>query len=398
MAPAWTGWTIELVTPANAYNPFAPRSDVRIDPAGPNAFTNLVGVWAMNYKPQFHATSAKRIWGGKMVPARFGPPYTTKLYGNNSVPGLYELNIPARAGTNSIQDGYDIIRHLANLPFTQEYISVKLCRLFVHDGFYIGYDFTDGQTSPEEDLVRACMSAWESNNGQMRPVLGTIFNSALFRGHGGNAHKVKTPLEFAASVIRALRQSANGSGLHGTWTATTDGYGIASSPGQGQRAGLVSALMRMGSMSLFNRESPDGYPEAGAGWVDAGSLSERIRFVSSVLKAPGQTGKNDQNAFLTNNLTQPVPLLQLRLSNSADWRDAGKVSDLFLGLLYPGEGRASLDSYRVIAVNYLNTADDGVTASPFSELTPSTAAGTTYDNRVRGLVAMLMSLQRFQEQ
>jgi hypothetical protein len=229
-------------------------------------------------------------------------------------------------------------------------------------------------------------------------VLATIFNAALFRGHGGNAHKVKTPLEFAVSAVRAIRQSTNGSGLHGTWTATTDGYGIASSPGQGQRAGLVSALNRMGGMSLFNREAPDGYPEAGRGWVDAGSLGERIRFVSSYAKAAGQTNKNDQNASLTNNICQPVLLLQLRLSNSADWRDAGKVSDLFLGLLHPGEGRASLDYYRTVAMNYLNTADDGVSPSLFSGLTVSATPGSAYDNRVRGMVAMLMSLQRFQEQ
>jgi uncharacterized protein (DUF1800 family) len=398
MAPCWTGWTIELVNVTNAFNPFASRSTVKIDPAGPNAFTNLVGVWALNFKPFTHATYAKRIWGGKTVPARFGAPYTTKLYGNNSQPGLYELNIPARTGNNGMTDGYDIVTHIANLPFTQEFISVKLCRLFVHDGFQVGYDFTDAQTTPEEDLVRACMQAWENSGGQMRPVLNAIFSSALFRGQGGNAHKVKTPLEFAVSAIRALCQSTNGSGLHGTWTAVTDGYGIASSPGQGQRAGLISALNRMGGMSLFNREAPDGYPEAGSGWVDAGSLAERIRFVSSYIKAPGQTNKNDQNTSLTNNICHPVQLLQLRLANSADWRDAGKVSDLFLGLLFPGEGRASLDYYRTVAMNYLNTADDGITPSMFSALTVSATPGSAYDNRVRGMVAMLMSLQRFQEQ
>ena len=52
----------------------------------------------------------------------------TKLYGNNSVPGLYELNIPARTGTNGFQDGYDVIGHIASLPFTQEFISVNLER------------------------------------------------------------------------------------------------------------------------------------------------------------------------------------------------------------------------------------------------------------------------------
>jgi uncharacterized protein (DUF1800 family) len=397
MAPAWTGWTLDIVLPGDASNPFAPRSNVRIDPTGPNAVTNLVGVWALNFKPNNHAPGAKRIFGGKTVPARFGAPYTTKLYGNSATPGLYELNIPARAGTNGFADGYDIVRHLADLPFTQEFLSVKLCRLFVHDDFHIGYDFTDGTTTPEEDLVRACMAAWEGSGGQLRPVLATIFNSALFRGQGANAHKVKTPLEFAASAVRTCRLSANGTGLHGTWTAVTDGYGIIASQAPGQRAGNDSALLRMGGMSLFNREEPDGYPEAGVAWVSAGALAERVRFVNSLMKAVGQTGKNDNNNLLNNNVTDPVRLLQLRLPSGTDQRDAGKVAELFLGLLWPGEGRAGLDAYKTLAVEFLNTGDTGA-PSAFNLLTPSNVANQPYDTRVRGMVALLLSLQRFNEQ
>jgi uncharacterized protein (DUF1800 family) len=394
MAPCWTGWTLELVNVTNAFNPFAPRSTVRKDPSGPNAFTNLVGVWALNFRQNVHAPQAKVIYGGKIVPARFGPPYTTRLYAGNSVPGLYELHIPARSGTNGFKDGYDVITHLANLPFTQEFISVKLCRLLVHDNFSTGSDFTSASLSEEGKLVKACMNAWDNTGGNVRAVLSTIVDSPLFRGNGANAHKVKTPLEYAVSAVRALRQSADGSGLAGTWTATTDGYGLTFSP----RGSSASVLMRLGSMSLFNREDPDGYPEAGSSWVSAGALAERVRFVSSLLKASGQTGKNDSNNALNNNITEPVRLLQLRLPASADQRDAGKVADLFLGLFYPGEGRASLDAYRNLAIQYLNTADDGVTASSFSSLTPSGAAGSAYDTRVRGMVAAVLSQQRFNEQ
>jgi uncharacterized protein (DUF1800 family) len=400
MAPAWTGWTMDIVLPGNASNPFAPRSNVRLNPAGPNAVTNLVGVWALNFKANQHASGAKVIFGGKTVPARFGPAYTTRLYGANAIPGRYDLVIPARTGTNGFADGHDIVRHLANLPFTQEYISVKLCRLLVHDDFRHGYDFTDGSASPEEDLVRACMLAWENSNpkGQLRPVLATIFNSALFRSHGGNAHKVKTPLEYSVSAVRSIRQSINGTGLHGTWTATTDGLGITSSQGAGQRAGNDSALMRMGGMSLFNREEPDGYPESGGGWASAGALAERVRFINSLMKAVGQTGKNDANNFLANNITDPVRLLQLRLPVLANQKDAGKVADLFLGLLFPGEGRASLAEYKRVAMNFLSSDDLGTGSSPFSNLNPSNVAGNIYDTRVRGMVALLMSLQRFHEQ
>src|SRR6185436_636152 len=103
------------------------------------------------------------------------------------------------------------------------------------------------------------MAAWENSSpkGQLRPVLATIFNSSLFRSHGGNAQKVKTPLEFCVSAVRALRQSTNGTGLHGSWASYTDGYGLTSSPGGAQTAGRASPLMRIGSMNLFNRDAPD---------------------------------------------------------------------------------------------------------------------------------------------
>jgi hypothetical protein len=90
--------------------------------------------------------------------------------------------------------------------------------------------------------------------------------------------------------------------------------------------------------------------------------------------------------------------MQLRMANAIDMRDAGKVADFFLGLLFPGEGRASLEHYRRVAINFLDYADNGTTPSSFSDLTPSAAGGSPYDTRVRGMVAMLMSLQRFEEQ
>ncbi len=400
MAPCWTGWTLEMVATNQAFNVFASKTTNYLDPNAVNktAYTNLVGVWALNFKVNNHAAYAKTIFGGKIVPARFGAPYTTKTYGGNSTPGLYQLNIPSRTGTNGMQDGYDVVAHLANLPFTQEFLSVKLCRLLVHEDFSTGYTFTDPNLSEEGKLVKACMAAWEANGGQLRPVLATIFNSALFRGNGGNAQKVKTPFEFSVSAIRAIRTSTNGSGMMGSFTASTDGYGLVQSAGGPQVQGTASPMARMGGMVLFNRSDPDGYPEAGSGWISAGTLAERIRYIQSLLLATGVTGKNDDNIFLTKNLTDPVTLLRLRLPVLADQKDAGKVADLFLGLLYPGEGKASLDEYRTIAMNYLNTDDTGANSSPFNLLTPSNVANNIYDTRVRGMVAMLMTLQRFNEQ
>ena len=389
MSHAWAGWTVDFVATNEVFNPFATRLLATMGNHPTNL--NLFGSWAFIFRTNYHGTS-RSVFTNKFVPARFGAPWTTRTYAN-ATPGSYQLTFPARTGTNAIQDGYDIITHLADLPFTQEYLSVKLCRLFVHENFAHGYDFTAPVLTPEAALVRQCMMAWETNmpRGQIRKVLDVIFKSDLFRSHQAAFAKVKTPFEYTVSALRALRVSTNGTGAHGSWSADTDG------------TALATPLNRMGAMVLFDRAEPDGYPEHGAGWISAGTLAERIRWTQSLLIASGQTGHTGSQTGTGNDagnsVTSPVRLLFTRLPLLADQQDAAKVADVFLGLLFPGEGAANLNLYRTAAINFLNTADDGVASSPFSALTPGTTTGNnTYDTRVRGMVAMLMTMQRFQEQ
>ena len=368
MSRAWTGWSVNIMDATNEFNPLAP--DLRALNPGV-AVSNLVGVWSFQYKQGNHNTTSKTIFPNKTVPARFGPPYA----GRN-----YQLTLPARSGTNGITDGYDVIAHLANQPFTQEYISVKLCRLFIHDDFVHGvYDYTDPNLAPEGQLIKQCMAAWENGNpkGQIREVLRVMFNSELFRSHGGSMQKVKTPIEYAISAVRALRAYTNG-----TFTATMDSAS----------AGTGAPLNRMGTMLLFDRAEPNGYPEAGPAWISAGTLAERLRFIQSLLYAPGASRPTDAGASTAN----PVALLKLKLP-SASWNNAGAVADYFLDVLFPGEGKANLDVYRTAAITFLNdgSADTPVNSTSFSGLVNTSA---NYDTRVRGMVSALMTSPRFQEQ
>ncbi|HXT40635.1 MAG TPA: DUF1800 family protein, partial [Candidatus Angelobacter sp.] len=367
MSRAWTGWSVNIMAATNEFNPLA--TDLRTLNPGV-AVSNLVGVWSFQYKPGNHNTNSKTIFPNKTVPARFGAPYAGRSY---------QLTLPSRTGTNGIADGYDVIAHLANQPFAQEYISVKLCRLLIHDDFVHGvYDYSDPNLSPEGQLIHQCMMAWENGNpkGQIRDVLNVIVNSDLFRSHEGSLQKVKTPLEYEISAIRALRAAYT----NGTFTADLDSTS----------AGVGTPLSRMGTMLLFDRAEPNGYPEAGPAWISAGTLAERVRYVQALLIAPGQSGRGDSG----NSTANPVALLKSKLPG-ASWNDAGAVADYFLGILFPGEGRANLDDYRTAAINFLNTSDDGVTPSLFSTLAN---ASTTYDTRVRGMVSALMTSPRFQEQ
>jgi hypothetical protein len=212
------------------------------------------------------------------------------------------------------------------------------------------------------------MKAWDTpvgdgRKGNLRRVLTTIFDSSLFRQHAASQQKVRTPFEFAVSSVRALRASRPTGGY------TADATG----------AELLSQMNRLG-MSLFNREEPDGWSEYGADWINTSSLMERMRFV--------------QQTLLREKRADPVGLVKLKVP-SAKWRDAGAVTDYFLEVLYPGEGKANLALDRAVALAYLNTLDNGTTPSNFSSLDPNSAA---YDNRVKGMVAFLMGLPRFQEQ
>ena len=217
------------------------------------------------------------------------------------------------------------------------------------------------------------MVGWwgSSPRGQIRPVLQTIIDSDLFRTHSSSSQKIKTPFEFVASSLRALR-SVN---PDGSATAVADGYSFSGPMG------------RMGAMGLFNRAEPDGYPEAGPPWISAGTLAERLRFVQALLAS----GTGDDAG---NSTTDPVALLKKKLPGGS-WNNAATVADYFLSILYPGEGKANLDQYRTAAINFLNTDDGGVTVSLFSGVGNTSA---TYDTRVRGMVSMLMTFQRFQEQ
>ncbi|MFM7556589.1 MAG: DUF1800 family protein [Verrucomicrobiota bacterium] len=395
---AWTGWTVELLATNQAANPFAPRTTVLINPGLTNAternsVTNLAGLWSFRYRTDRHDSRVKWIFHEhdaqgniltntpKTVPARFGPPWAGRPYG---------LRLNNGSTTNGIQDGYQILRHMADQPFTQEYLSVKLCRLLVHDDFHHGYDFTDAESTPEEALVRACMLAWENPpnggpKGQMREVIRVILRSDLFREARTASAKVKTPLEFAVSAMRAFRAAKP----DGSRTSVTDAPVLVASGG---------LLDRAGRMRLFDRADPDGYAEDAGGWISAGTLSERLRFVQSLAlagsgRATGTGVRSNPDAMGANRI-DPAGLVALRLGTDGS-RSAEAVTDLLLRLLFPSEGAGNLGGYRALGIGFLNTADNGSTTSAFATLTPGTR---DHDARIRGLVALLLSTPRFQEQ
>jgi uncharacterized protein (DUF1800 family) len=380
LAKVWTGWRVDKKDASVADNPFG----TSISRANITNFVNTPGLWVLHYATNSHDTGTKRLFTNAPIEARFGP-----AFGGGQSYTLVLSNTLA-SGTNGFNEGYRVIQHLATLPYTMEFVSVKLCQLFVHENFEFGtYDYRLANPTLEVQLVKDCMTAWntpatDGRKGNIRSVLRTIFNSALFRGQGASHQKVKTPFEYAVSAIRALRVGNTDTNGYVTATCDSDGYGITG-------RGNTSPLSRMGGMGLFNKPEPDGFSELGRIWLNTANLCERMRYVQHLVMSTTNALKaTDYGAPGSSNTSDPVALLRKRLPGQLN--NASAVVDFFLGLLYPGEGAGNLGRDREAAIIHLNTTEAGA-SSPFANV-----SGTDYDGRVRSMVGFLLSLPRFQEQ
>jgi hypothetical protein len=207
--------------------------------------------------------------------------------------------------------------------------------------------------------------------------------------------KVKTPLEYTISAIRALHSSTNATGNAGTFSSDTDGYSIS-----GSGTSTTYPLNRMGGMLLFDRTDPNGYPEDAPGWISAGTLAERIRWIQTYCMASNDSSKIDSITGGNLSVSDPVGLLKYKLpqqSPPGSYTNSANVADYLLSVLYPAEGTANLALYRSQAISFLDTADDGFTSSPLNLLS-QTGNPSPLETRIRGAVAMLMGFQRFEEQ
>ena len=208
LARVWTGWSMAKKDASVANDPLA---------AALFDGTNNPGLYVLHFRPSSHTTNAaKRLFTNSVVDARFGAPWA-------GLPYSLTINTNAYPTTNGINEGYLVAQHLANLPQTMEFLSVKLCRAFVHENFDFGvYDYRTN-VSAEAQLVKACMTAWDTpaadgRKGNIRAVLKTIFDSSLFRGNAASQQKIKTPLELAVSTVRALRAGTTDTN---NWVAVT---------------------------------------------------------------------------------------------------------------------------------------------------------------------------------
>src|SRR5467141_1078660 len=87
-------------------------------------------------------------------------------------------------------EGIRLLKSLANQHATMHHVSAKLCARFVAD-------------EPPDGCVDAAVAAWQKTRGDIRAVLRAICTSPDFWTPQAARSKVKTPLEFVVSALRA---------------------------------------------------------------------------------------------------------------------------------------------------------------------------------------------------
>jgi len=171
-------------------------------------------------------------------------------------------------GGQGVRDGEQVIDLVCHHPSTARYLARKLCRRFVAD-------------RPDPKLVARVAGVFERTDGDIRQVLSALLHSEEFK-HGG-APKLKRPVEYAVSAMRAV--NANSS-----------------------CAGVLPHLERMGQLP-YKWTMPDGYPERPEAW--APGLLARWNFVVELVQGrlAGTSVPLDRLARATR-AAEPLPVLQ----------------------------------------------------------------------------------------
>jgi len=165
------------------------------------------------------------------------------------------VTFPAGHGED---EGIRLLTLLAEQPATMHHVSAQLCARFVAD-------------DPPDGCVDDAVRAWKQSGGQLREVVRAIVFSPDFWAAANVQNKVKTPLEYVVSTVRAV----------GGTSDTTPR--------------LVQQVAKLGQ-PMFQMTTPNGYPEAQADWVNSGALLARMNFAVALAagRLPGVAVDLDQ--------------------------------------------------------------------------------------------------------
>ena len=181
--------------------------------------------------------------------------------------------IPAGGG---MQDGETVLDILASSPACAHFISRELCQRFVAD-------------EPPTVLVDRVAGVFTQSGGDLREVTEAILTSPEFLSASDYGNKIKSPLEFTVSAVRAT-----GSTIVPQQPAPFDKIvpameggaaigkgGAAERMAKRPQQSLNYHILELGQ-PLFACTPPTGYKEVSSTWVSPGALIERLNFAMAL--------------------------------------------------------------------------------------------------------------------
>ena len=144
------------------------------------------------------------------------------------------------AAGRGIEDGEEVLDILARSPATAHFIARKLAVRFVSD-------------DPPPAIVDRAARTFLATDGDIRETVRTIVTSPEFFSRAAYRSKVKSPFELVASALRAVGAPAD------------------TTPRSAQAVAFLGA-------PIFGHQAPNGWPETGDAWMNAGAILNRINF------------------------------------------------------------------------------------------------------------------------
>ena len=197
-ARVFTGWN--LARPGNAY-------------------------YAFSYNAGSHDTDAKQ--------------FSFPIYSNGS------RVIPARAASQGMQDGLDLIDAVARHPATGPRLARKLYGFFINE-----------VDAPDQALINDVAQIYYSSNFEIKPMVWRLLTSTQFHDERNWYKRYSWPVEF---IARALKEVG------------MNGFSLANA---------LTPLVNMGQQ-LFEPPDVNGW-ELGRGWFSTGGMLARMNFAAQL--------------------------------------------------------------------------------------------------------------------
>ena len=175
------------------------------------------------------------------------------------------------------KEGLEVLHILAHNPSTAKFICTKLAMRFVSD-------------DPPTALVDRMAQTFLKKQGNIREVLKTMFDSPEFWAPDTYRAKVKTPLEFVVSAVRASGADVS------------------------DAIPMARQLQNMG-MQLFGMQPPTGYSMKADAWVNSSALLGRMNFAMALTsgKLKGVRVDNEPAAARSDDPQQTLIALESNL-------------------------------------------------------------------------------------